>query len=195
MGSATEDRAKAAELPEGDVIRILLEQHARIRTLFAEVTAQDSDHRQHVFDELRALLAVHETAEQMVLRPVTTDLAGAEIADERNEEEAEATEVLAELEKLDVESAEFAERIAGFQSSVVRHADAEEAQEFPHILERCDAEKRQRLGKQIKAAESIAPTHPHPSAAGHPTAHYAIGPVLSVIDRARDALGKAMPGD
>ena len=36
-GRAAEDRIKAAELPEGDVIRILLEQHARIRDLFSDV--------------------------------------------------------------------------------------------------------------------------------------------------------------
>ena len=38
MGDAAEDRVSAAQLPEGDVIRILLEQHARIRELFADAS-------------------------------------------------------------------------------------------------------------------------------------------------------------
>lgn len=63
MNNAAEDRAKAAELAEGDVVRTLLEQHARIRELFEDVTSAEGAHNQQAFDELRALLAVHETAE------------------------------------------------------------------------------------------------------------------------------------
>src|ERR1700712_4707532 len=107
MGDASEDRAEAAKLPEGDVIRVLLEQHARIRDLFQHVTEAQGEHKQQAFDELRALLAVHETAEEMVLRPVTSNTAGKAVADARNQEESEANEVLAKLEKLDVASADF----------------------------------------------------------------------------------------
>src|SRR4051812_30995106 len=107
MGDAAQDRAQAAELPEGDVVRVLLEQHARIRELFADVKGADGEHKQHAFDELRALLAVHETAEEMVLRRVTAKTAGQDVVDARNHEEAEANEVLKALEKLDVSSADF----------------------------------------------------------------------------------------
>jgi hemerythrin superfamily protein len=188
MGEAQEDRAKAAQLPEGDVIRILLEQHARIRELFADVMSAEGEHKSQAFDELRALLAVHETAEEMVLRPVSKDAAGEAVADARNSEEAEANEVLKQLEKLDVSSAEFDSMIAEFEKSVSEHAENEENQEFPHILSSCDEEKRQSMGKQLKRAESIAPTHPHPSTAGSPTAQWAVGPFASLVDRARDAL-------
>src|SRR3954462_5207065 len=103
MGDAAEDRRKAAELPEGDVVRVLLEQHARIRDLFAEVKSETGDHKKQAFDELRALLAVHETAEEMVLRPATkrVDDRGGKVADARNEEESEANKVLKDLESLD----------------------------------------------------------------------------------------------
>ena len=37
MSGAAEDRKKAATLPEGDVIRILYEQHAQIQDLFERV--------------------------------------------------------------------------------------------------------------------------------------------------------------
>src|SRR4051794_7505511 len=170
MGDAAEDRAKAAELPEGDVIRVLLEQHARIRELFADVKEAEGDHKQHAFDELRALLAVHETAEEMVLRPVTAKTAGSDVADARNHEEAEANKVLAELEKLDVGSTEFDTRLAEFEKSVDEHAEAEEAEEFAAILAQCDEDQRQKMGKHLRAAEGIAPTHPHPSMAGSTTA-------------------------
>ena len=188
MGDAAEDRVSAAQLPEGDVIRILLEQHARIRELFADVKSAEGDHRQHAFDELRALLAVHETAEEMVLRPVTRDVAGQAVFDAHLQEEAEANEVLKHLESLDVTSADFAAELESFEAAVDQHAEAEETEEFPHVLSSCDEDKRRVMGTQILAAEKVAPTHPHPSAAGSVTAQYAMGPFASLVDRTRDAI-------
>jgi hemerythrin superfamily protein len=188
MGDATEDRTKAAELPEGDVIRVLLEQHARIRELFQDVRSATGEHKQHAFDELRALLAVHETAEEMVVRPVTTDVGGGSVAEARNKEEAEANEVLKDLEKLDVSSAEFDQKLAAFEKSVDEHAEKEESEEFPQILARVDEKRRATMGTQLKAAEKIAPTHPHPSTAGSTAAQYAVGPFASLVDRTRDAI-------
>jgi hemerythrin superfamily protein len=189
MGDAAEDRRKAAELPEGDVIRILLEQHARIRELFKDVKSATGTHKENAFGELRALLAVHETAEEMVLRPVSKDVAGQTVVDARNHEEEEATEVLKELEQMDISSAEFDATLAKLEKSVSQHAENEEKQEFPLVLEKCDADKRQSMGKALKGAESIAPTHPHPSTAGESAAaQMAVGPFISLVDRARDAL-------
>src|SRR3954451_14373817 len=109
MGDATEDRRKAAELPEGDVVPGLLEQHARIRDLFAEGKSETGEHKKHAFDELRGLLAVHETAEEMVLRPAFKRAdgdRGGQVADARNEEESRTTQVLRALDSLDGASAE-----------------------------------------------------------------------------------------
>lgn len=189
MGDAAGDRMKAAQLPEGDVIRILLEQHARIRELFTDVKSATGDHKKNAFDELRALLAVHETAEEMVLRPISKDAAGEAIVDARNHEEEEATKVLKELEKMDLASPEFDHKLGMLERSVSQHAENEESQEFPHVLSQCDPDKRKAMGTQLKGAESIAPTHPHPSTAGESAAaQMAVGPFISLVDRARDAL-------
>ncbi len=190
MGTAAENRAEAAQLPEGDVVRILLEQHARIRDLFEEVTNAAGTQRQQAFDHLRALLAVHETAEELVLRPLSSDIAGTGVADSRNQEEAEATRMLADLEKMDVASDPFTHTLATFRTEVERHADAEEDEEFPQIISRVEEEERIKLGKRLQAAEAIAPTHPHPSTAGSPAAQAALGPFASLVDRARDAIMK-----
>ena len=192
MSDATKDRLKAQELPEGDVIRLLLEQHAQVRELFDEVTSASGDARKEKFDELRALLAVHETAEEMVLRPVTKDVAGEQVADARNHEESEANEVLKQLENMDVTSPEFEEEFAQFHKAVDSHADSEETEEFPQIIASCDEDQRSKMGSYLKAAEATAPTHPHPSAAGSTAAQYAAGPFASLVDRTRDAISKAM---
>jgi len=191
MGSAAEDRAKAASLPEGDVIRILLEQHARIHDLFDEVASTRGDRKQGAFDELRALLAVHETAEEIILRPVSKPLAGDGIADARNEEEAEANEVLATLEKLDISSTDFDTKFQAFRTAVDQHAENEEKEEFPAVVAQCDLEKRRDMGSKLKRVESLAPTHPHPSTAGSTAAQLMVGPFASLVDRTRDALSGA----
>lgn len=192
MGDAAEDRARAAELPEGDVIRVLLEQHAQIRDLFHEVKRANGPDKQEKFDSLRALLAVHETAEELVLRPVSADVAGQEVVDARNREEKDANAVLAELEDMDLNDPEFDIRLEAFRKSVDEHAEAEEKDEFPPLLAQCDEEQRRELGTKIKAAEAMAPTHPHPESDPGSTKQKLVGPFASMVDRVKDALSKAV---
>lgn len=193
MSDAKSERRLAAQMPKGDVVGILLEQHARIRDLFADVKGAEGDHKQQAFDELRALLAVHETAEEMIVRPVARETAGKQEVDARNHEEQEANKVLAALEKMDVASGEFDTRLAEFERAVVDHAEHEENEEFPAVHEGRTEDQLRRMGTMLRAAEKIAPTHPHPSAAGSPAAQWSVGPFASLVDRTRDAINTAMP--
>jgi hemerythrin superfamily protein len=185
---AEAERKAAAQLPHGDIVALLLEQHARIRDLFEQVTQAQGADKQHAFDELRALLAVHEAAEELVLRPAAKKTAGEKEAEARNAEEAEAAKVLKELEDMDVASPEFATAIAEFEQSVSDHAGHEETEEFPAIVDQCTAEQRQDMGKRLRKAENLAPTHPHPTAAGKPAALALTGPFAAMMDKARDAM-------
>jgi hemerythrin superfamily protein len=194
MSDVTGAAAEAVDQPQGDVIEILLQQHDRIRELFTHVKSAEGEHKQQSFDELRALLAAHETAEEMVLRPVSSKDAGSDIADARNHEEDEATQLLAELERMDVSSAEFDQSFQAFERAVLDHAGREEREEFPSVREEESRDRLLTMGKALRAAEKIAPTHPHPSTAGSPAGQWAVGPFASLVDRARDAVTKAMPG-
>jgi hypothetical protein len=190
MKQAERERMEAARLPEGNIVGILLEQHARIRELFVAVKAATGEQKQRNFDELRELLAVHEVGEEMILRPVSKETAGQPVTDARNHEEDEATHVLAELEKMDVHSPEFAVKLATFEQSVSDHAEHEENQEFPTVLaQRTEAELK-RMGDRLLRAQKSAPTHPHPTAAGSPAMVKAAGPFAAMLDRARDAFKK-----
>ncbi|SOD62931.1 Hemerythrin HHE cation binding domain-containing protein [Streptomyces zhaozhouensis] len=188
LGDAGSERAAAARLEDEDIVGVLLAQHARIRDGFSEVRVAEGTRRQEEFDRLRALLAVHETAEEMILRPVAKRVAGKREAEARNEEEHEANQVLAELEKMGVDNAEFDVRFDEFERAVSDHADAEERDEFPSILDSCSQEERLRMGRRLLAAERMAPTHPHPSTAGSPAAQWAVGPFAAMTDRVRDSL-------
>jgi hemerythrin superfamily protein len=191
MSEADQERQQAQDLPEGDVVRVLLEQHAQIRQLFASVQGAAGQDRQRQFDQLRLLLARHETAEEMIVRPVTRSIGAEDVAQARNDEEDQATHVLAELEKLDASSAEFDRMLGSFEQAVSAHAQHEEDEEFPRILSARDASARVTMGQALLTAEKAAPTHAHPAAAGSTVAQYALGPFASLLDHARDALKKA----
>ena len=78
-----------------DVVKFLKEQHNLIKDMFEEVlSASDAKAREKAFVELRQLLAVHETAEEMVVHPrARHEIAdGDEIVDALLQEEHEAKE-------------------------------------------------------------------------------------------------------
>jgi len=190
MSSAEAERNAAAELPGGDVVALLLEQHARIRGLFAEIATADAAGRKRAFDDLRALLAVHEAAEELIVRPMAEKTAGKQEAEDRNEEEKEAARVLKQLEGMDVASPEFLRTIAEFEQAVGTHADHEEQQEFPAIVAQCTVLQRRMMGDRLRKAEHLAPTHPHPATADNATALKLTGPFTAMVDRARDVIGR-----
>jgi hemerythrin superfamily protein len=172
-----------------DAIDILLAQHNQIKQLFSLVESSDGEMRQREFDHLRALLAVHETAEEEVLRPMTRSAVpnGDAIADARMAEENEAKEVLAKLEELGCDSPEFMAKFMAFKKSVLAHAENEEHQEFPSIRTSKSPGELKKMGKRILMAEKMAPTHPHPSAKTT-TANYLMGPFAMMVDKVRDLM-------
>jgi hemerythrin superfamily protein len=177
-----------------DVVRFLKDQHNLIKDLFDDVLSASGDEaREKAFVNLRQLLAVHETAEEMVVHPrARHELGdGDAIVDARLKEEHEAKEQLSKLEKLDVGNKEFIDELTKFRDAVVEHAEAEELEEFNKLQNKLDSDDLGRMAKAVQAAEAIAPTRPH---AGVESAklNFAVGPFASMLDRARDLIGSAL---
>src|SRR2546429_6990329 len=155
-------RPEPAQLPKGDVVRILLEQHTRIDELFGRVRNASGKSKQQLFDELRRLLTVHEAAEEMIVRPVTRAASGGHrVASARNAEEGKATHLLANLERLGSSSPGFSAELAALETNVVQHAQHEETEEFPLIIETRSEQQRAWMGMAERAVETLAPTAPH----------------------------------
>jgi hemerythrin-like domain-containing protein len=177
-----------------DVIKFLRDQHNLIKDMFDDVlSASDPKAREKSFTDLRQLLAVHETAEEMVVHPrARHEIAdGDAIVDARIKEEHEAKEALSRLEKMDVGSAEFINELKKFRDDVVEHAEHEENEEFSMLGDALDADSRRRMVAAVQAAESIAPTRPHPGVESAKV-NFAVGPFASMLDRARDAISAAL---
>jgi hypothetical protein len=81
-------------------------------------------------------------------------------------------------------------KLEAFEKAVDEHAEAEETQEFPKVLAACDEEQRQKMGQRLRSVQKMAPTHPHPTAAGSPVAQALTGPFAAMTDRVRDALSR-----
>lgn len=177
-----------------DVVVFLKEQHNRIKQLFADtINATDKDTRERKFTELRSLLAVHETAEEMIVHPRARKvIAGGEaIVDARLHEENEAKQQLKKLESMSVESIEFTNQLIGFQKDVVNHAEHEETEEFDELGDKLSEDDLKKMAAAVQAAEKMAPTRPHPGVES-PAENLVAGPFASLLDRARDAIQGAM---
>ncbi len=177
-----------------DVVKFLKDQHNLIKDMFDDVLSASSDEaRENAFVDLRQLLAVHETAEEMVVHPrARNELSnGEEIVNARLTEEHEAKKQLQQLESMDIGSSEFIEELKRFQLAVIDHADREEAEEFSELQRDLDADDLKRMAGAVRAAEAIAPTRPHPGVESA-KANLVVGPFASMLDRARDAIRSAM---
>ncbi|HEV7887986.1 MAG TPA: hemerythrin domain-containing protein [Acidimicrobiales bacterium] len=176
---------------EGDVVDLLLAQHEQAKQLFSTVES-GAGSRQEAFDQLLRLLAVHETAEEMVVYPALRRAPnGDAIAEARLAEEDKAKKVLADLESLGADGNGFMDRFEEFRTMVLDHAEAEEREVFPLIRANCNLDERLSMGQALMAAEAVAPTHPHKLAPESAVGNAVAGPVVALIDRVRDAIKNA----
>jgi hemerythrin superfamily protein len=177
-----------------EVIAFLKAQHNLIEDMFDEVLhASDPQAREKPFIELRQLLAVHETAEEMVVHPRTRREfdEGDAIVDSLLQEEHSAKEQLSSIESLDITSQQFIDELTKLRDAVLAHAEHEENDEFPKLQKHIDDDDLKRMGTAVRAAEAIAPTRPHPGVESAKL-NFAVGPFASMLDRARDLIKQAV---
>ncbi len=173
-----------SESSSGDLVELLLEDHARIESLLAK-TAKSPD----TFSELVHAIVTHEVAEEEIVYPEFRDHGGSEaIADARLGEQREAEQVLQKMEHLDTSSADFTRMLHDLSRAVAKHAKSEESEVFASLKSTLPEKDLRDLGSLYKAARSVAPTHPHPKAPDSPPGNVVAGPVLALADRIRDAV-------
>jgi hemerythrin superfamily protein len=188
-------RTADSALPDGadvDVVDLLLTQHARIEEQFLLVIGAVDEAKQQAFDDLVRLLAVHETAEEEVVHPLSRTIAdaGDALVDDRLQEERQAKEMLKALLDTDVNSDGFDASLLLLRNAVLTHARYEERYEFPQLRAKVPADRLRRLADVVKVAEAVAPTRPHPGAESA-TANLITGPAMAVADQVRDLIREA----
>ena len=171
-----------------DVVDLLTAQHQQVKSLFATLRSATGDAATEPFNELRKMLAVHETAEEEVVYPVLRSKGADDIVQARLAEESEAKQALADLEKMGPSSPKFAGELASFEKAVLAHAEAEEHEVFPRLRQTVDQDQRRKMARALRAAEAVAPTHPHPNGPESAIGNLVIGPFVAMVDRVRDAI-------
>jgi hemerythrin superfamily protein len=171
-----------------DVVELLMAQHQQVKSLFATVRNATGEAAEGPFDELRKMLAVHETAEEEVVYPALRSIGADGIVEARLAEEGDAKQALADLEKLGPSAPQFPGELASFEKAVLAHAEAEEREVFPRLQKEIDADQRRKMGQAVLAAEAIAPTHPHPKGPESAIGNLIVGPFVAMVDRVRDAI-------
>jgi len=191
------DRQTVPELMgENDVVDLLVRQHAMIRDLFDEVEESlTGAQRTEAFERLVRMLSVHETAEEEIVHPYARLKIedGEEVVGERLAEEREAKRMLADLEKLGTDHPEFSGHLQVLRAAVLAHARAEECHEFAQLRAQTSVAERRAMAAGVKAAEALAPTHPHPGTESA-TMNLLLGTPLALVDRTRDVIRQAMRG-
>jgi hypothetical protein len=176
-----------------DLVDLLLAQHARIEELFATVIATPGAVRQEAFEDLVRLLAVHETAEEEVVHPLSRRVieAGDEVVAARLAEEKAAKQLLAHLYDKGIDNAGFDAGIVELRDSVLAHASYEERYEFTQLRQHVAPARLRAAAVAVRAAEAVAPTRPHPGVESA-TANLLVGPAAALFDRIRDVTRDAM---
>jgi hypothetical protein len=190
MFSARDERMAAAYLPLSNVVSVLYEQHAQIRDHFEAVGTLEGDARRAAFDMLRELLAKHEAAEELVMRPVTEKLLPTSFTAAREAEEHDAAGELTELEQMDVQAPAFLPRLRKLEEAMWLHASREETDEFPAVLTGLTEHEQQEMGRWLLRAMQHEPTYADPMLGGFPAAAPVDEPYLTLVEQARDRLAK-----
>ncbi|MET8142580.1 hemerythrin domain-containing protein [Sphaerisporangium sp. NPDC005288] len=189
--------AKSKTMPElmdeSDVVGLLIRQHAEIRDMFDEVEQATDETRAEAFQDLVRLLAVHETAEEEVVHPYARRAldGGDAIVDERLREENEAKQLLTLMEERGTDDPSFPSHLQKLRIAVEEHARAEERYEFAQLVRETNSAERRAMALGVKAAEALAPTHPHPGVESA-TKNVLVGTPTAMFDRVRDVVRQAM---
>jgi hemerythrin superfamily protein len=175
-----------------DVITLLVRQHREMRDLFDRVETTTGRERATAFRELVGFLSVHETAEEELVHPAARRTEGGDVVvDARVAEERRAKELLVTLDRIGPDAEGFDTLLAQLREDVLAHAEHEEREEFPRLRDRYDEEELRSLAGALRAAESIAPTRPHPGVES-PAANFLLGPPTAVVDKVRDLIRGAL---
>jgi len=114
--------------------KLLKSQHGEVAGLFKEFeSAENSEARRRLFEEISDKLAVHTTIEERVFYPAVYVGELKDFLKEAVEEHLSAKRMIAELLKMDLDDEEFVPKVKVLQELIEHHVDEEETELFPKV--------------------------------------------------------------
>jgi hemerythrin superfamily protein len=137
------------------VIDEIQKDHREIEALLDRVASGAGEDRRAAFDDLARHLAMHEAAEQAVVRP-EMERVDPEEAEHREAEESTADEMIERLRAMDVDTPEFDALFTRFRGAVLDHATHEETEEHPELEANVSPQRLVEMAEQFTQAEEQA---------------------------------------
>ena len=147
-----EVRAKArAESGGSGWLAMVIDHHERIDALFATIATAGGDAaRRNAQRELALLLTGHSLAEETVLYPAMVMTDHKTHSSEAYVEQSAAKVQLAELDELDPQSRDYADKLEHLRAAVTMHAYREESDWFPALRREGDAAMQSKLSRRFR---------------------------------------------
>lgn len=140
----------------GDIVDVLIAQHEELIQALDEVRGSGGAERAGAFARLEELLRAHERGEREVVHPVTRELVeDPESVLDRVREEQRADLALAELHRLDPDSAEFDEELREFRDGWIAHIGWEERVELPSLRAGQTAEQLRVMANELRTVQAM----------------------------------------
>ncbi|MCU1464670.1 MAG: hypothetical protein JWM72_598 [Actinomycetia bacterium] len=174
----------------GDAIALLKSDHREVEQLFKRFEKAGSGaHRvkgQLVASMIEAL-SRHAEIEELVFYPAVREQMSRAESDvlEALEEHHVVKVVLRELESMDPAAERFDAKVTVMMEAVRHHVKEEEGELFPKVRRQIDRRELVELGEQLRRAQRVVPTRPHPGAPDTPPGNVVAGAAVAVMDRAR----------
>lgn len=183
--------------PDDDIVAELVTDHREVEELFSRLESDlPPAERQDTLEQVIAELVRHSIAEELYLYPATRERIpdGDTIADREVSEHAEVERMLKDLEGEDPAAPENTATLQQLMAAVRGHVEEEEQMLFPALKAVYTTEELKELGDKVRTAKAAAPTRPHPATPHNPAVRGALGPMVGLVDRTRDALSGRKTG-
>lgn len=137
----------------------LIQEHRQISDhLSGMASAQDSQQRMRMVQELKTMLTKHAVAEENALYPALQVLAGAESeAEEMYRQHAHMKVDLYELEMAAAQEGggDYAQRLQELTETITSHVEEEEGEIFPSMQDALEQAQLQRVEEQLAENENL----------------------------------------
>ncbi len=183
-----------------DAVELLTNQHREVEHNFSEFESTsdtDTERRKEIARQVITDLSVHAGIEEVAFYPTVKE-ALPDLQNEINhdlEEHQEAKQLLAKMQGMDPDDAEFERTFRELMSDVRDHVEDEENNLFPRVREAFTADELRDLGEAMEQLTGAVPTNPHPHAPQEPPANVVAGPVAGILDRLRDGIRERIGKD
>ncbi|WP_083939640.1 hemerythrin domain-containing protein [Nocardiopsis chromatogenes] len=180
----------------GDVIELLTAEHRELCTAFAHLCAaafEDGPRDPGVRPQAEravAALVRHLSTEELLLYPRVRGARPDGVVDRALVRHRELEGWMQDLERLTGSDPGFGHLLRLLADGVRRHAAELESDLLPRFARDATEEERLRIGAQVPAARSLAPTRPHPGVPEAPQLKALMTPWIGVADRVRDFLSQ-----